>query len=73
MIAPFIAFLVAPGGAGKSALVMVEAVAMASGMELLPGEKPVRAMRVWLHNAEDDLDEMHRRLAAVLKHYDMRT
>ena len=72
VIAPFIAFLVAPGGAGKSALVMVEAVAMASGLELLPGEKPVRALRVWLHNAEDDLDEMHRRLAAVLKHYGLR-
>lgn len=68
-IAGFVSFLVAPGGAGKSALAMVEAVAMASGRELLPGEGPVRSMRVWLHNAEDDLAEMQRRLAAVLLHF----
>jgi hypothetical protein len=68
-IAGFVSFLVAPGGAGKSALIMVEAVAMASGRELLSGEKPVRPLRVWLHNAEDDAGEMQRRLAAVLMHY----
>lgn len=68
-IAGFLSFLVAPGGAGKSALAMVEAVAMASGRELLPGEKPVRSLRVWLLNAEDDLAEMERRLVAVLKHF----
>lgn len=61
--------MVAPGGAGKSALAMVEAVAMASGRELLPGEKPVRTMRVWVLNAEDDMAEMDRRLAAVLQHF----
>lgn len=69
IIAGFLSFLVAPGGAGKSALAMVEAVAMASGRELLPGEGPIRSMRVWLHNAEDDLAEMQRRLAAVLLHF----
>lgn len=68
-IAGFLSFLVAPGGAGKSALAMVEAVAMASGRELLPGEKPVRTLRVWVLNAEDDLAEMDRRLAAVLQHF----
>lgn len=69
VIAGFVSFLVAPGGAGKSALAMVEAVAMAYGRELLPGEGPVRSLRVWLHNAEDDMGEMQRRLAAVLQHY----
>lgn len=68
-IAGFLSFLVAPGGAGKSALAMVEAVAMASGRELLSGESPVRPLRVWVHNAEDDLAEMERRLAAVLQHF----
>ncbi len=68
-IAGFLSFLVAPGGAGKSALAMVEAVAMASGRELLPGEKPVRTLRVWVLNAEDDMAEMDRRLAAVLQHF----
>lgn len=67
----FISFLVAPGGVGKSALAMVEAVAIASGRELLGGDKPVEAMTVWVHNAEDDMNEMRRRLAAVLQHYGM--
>ncbi|MEW9836225.1 helicase RepA family protein [Mesorhizobium marinum] len=71
VVAGFLSFLVAPGGAGKSALMMVEAVAMATGRELLKGEKPVRPLRVWYHNAEDDRDEMHRRLAGVLLHFGM--
>ena len=68
-IAGFLSFLVAPGGAGKSALALAEAVATASGKELLAGEAPVRPLRVWMHNAEDDLPEMQRRLAATLQHF----
>jgi hypothetical protein len=68
-IAGFLSMLVAPGGAGKSALAVVEAVAMASGRELLAGEQPVRPVRVWFHNAEDDVTEMARRLAATLMHF----
>ncbi|WP_197646317.1 AAA family ATPase [Tabrizicola soli] len=71
VIAGFLSFLIAPGGAGKSALAMVRAVAMAAGRELLEGEKPVRPLRVWVHNAEDDLGEMERRLAATLQHFGM--
>jgi|GEM_PF-1688232 len=69
IIKGFLSFLVAPGGAGKSALAMVEAVAMASGKELLAGEKPICPQRVWMHNAEDDLLEMQRRLAATLQRF----
>ncbi|TPL53357.1 hypothetical protein FJ937_08360 [Mesorhizobium sp. B2-4-4] len=69
VVAGFVSYSVAPGGAGKSALMMVEAVAMATGRELLKGERPVRPLRVWYHNAEDDRDEMHRRLAGVLIHF----
>lgn len=72
-ITGFISLLVAPGGMGKSALAMVEAVAMASGLELLAGEKPVRPLRVWMHNAEDDKDEMQRRLSATLKNFHLTT
>lgn len=71
VIAGFISLLVAPGGAGKSALAMVQAVAMASGRGLLAGEKPVKPLRVWIHNAEDDLQEMQRGLAATLAHFGM--
>lgn len=65
----FLSYLVAPGGAGKSSLALVRAVAMASGRALLSGEAPVRPLRVWMHNAEDDAEEMHRRLAATLQHF----
>ena len=71
VIAGFIHVLVAPGGAGKSSLIMSEAVAMAAGRELLAGEKPVRPLRVHIHNGEDDLDEMHRRLTATLMHFNL--
>jgi hypothetical protein len=61
--------IVAAGGTGKSALVMVKALAMASGRELIPGDKPHHAMTVWYHNGEDDQDEQLRRLAAVMMHH----
>lgn len=65
----FFSVLVAPGGAGKSALVMVEALAMTTGRELLQGDKPIRQLNVWYHNAEDSADEMQRRLAAAMSHH----
>lgn len=68
-IAGVVSLLVASGGTGKSALAMVEAVAMVTGRELLAGEKPHRKLRVWFHNAEDSQDEMLRRLAATMKHH----
>jgi hypothetical protein len=62
--------LVAAGGSGKSALAIVEAVAMATGRELLSGEKVAnRPVTVWLHNGEDSADEQQRRLAAAMLHH----
>ncbi|QDZ11831.1 AAA family ATPase [Devosia ginsengisoli] len=69
IIRRYISMVVAPGGTGKSALTMVEAVAMATGKTLLPGDNPVSPLRVWLHNAEDDRLELQRRLAAALQHH----
>jgi hypothetical protein len=71
----FISVLTAPGGVGKSALAMVEAVAMATGRELLVGERNAIAHRrqtVWYHNSEDSADEQQRRLAAVLIHFNLK-
>lgn len=62
----FFTVLTAPGGAGKSALIMVEALAMVTGRELLSGDKPHRPLTVWYHNAEDSGDEGQRRLAAAM-------
>ena len=71
VIRGFVSVLVAPGGAGKSALMMVEAVAMVTGRELLPGDRPVQPLCVWLHNAEDPANEQLRRLAAVMAHHNV--
>jgi len=59
---------VAPGGTGKSSLVMVESVAMATGRNLLDEEVRERA-RVWYHNGEDNMIELQRRLAGICQHY----
>jgi RecA-family ATPase len=59
---------VAPGGTGKTSLVMVEGVALATGRNLL-GEQPEERCRVWLHNGEDGLVELSRRVVAICQHY----
>lgn len=64
-IREFLTLTVAPGGVGKSALTLVEAVAMASGRNLL-GDEPKGRLNVLVYNLEDPLDEMERRLDAVL-------
>jgi hypothetical protein len=69
VIRGYIALLVAPGGTGKSALTVAEAVAMVTGKVLLPGDKPHKPLRVWMHNAEDSKDEMQRRVAATMMHH----
>lgn len=69
LIRGYISMLVAPGGAGKSALTMAEVVAMATDQELLAGDAPIKPLRVWYHNAEDDGLEMQRRLLATLTHH----
>jgi RecA-family ATPase len=57
-----------PGGMGKTSLGMVEYIVMAIARNLL-GEQPTEQLRVWLHNGEDPLDEIYRRLAAICQEY----
>jgi AAA domain len=59
-----------PGGMGKSSNDMVEAIAMATGRNLL-GEQPEERLRVWYHNGEDPREEIDRRLAAICQHHDI--
>jgi RecA-family ATPase len=61
---------VAPGGTGKSSLVMVESIAMATGRNLLDEEVRER-VRVWYHNGEDNMVELQRRLAGICQHYEI--
>jgi RecA-family ATPase len=59
---------IASGGTGKTTLNIVDAIAMATGRNLT-GEQPEERCRVWVHNGEDNLNELNRRIAAVCQHY----
>jgi hypothetical protein len=58
---------IAPGGVGKTALEIAEALSMVSGKALL-GVK-TEQLRVWLWSLEDPRDEMKGRIQAAGKHY----
>lgn len=67
-IRQFVSSTIAPGGVGKSSLVSIEALAMATGRPLL-GVRPEKRLRVWLWNGEDPKVETERRIAAACIHY----
>ena len=62
---------VAPPGAGKSTLAIQQAVAIVTGRPIT-GHQVHEQTKVWVYNNEDDGDELKRRLAAVLQHWDIR-
>jgi hypothetical protein len=66
MIRKHISILVAPGGSGKSLLSAQWAIALALGMPW-GGWTPLKPEKVLLINAEDDHDEMMRRIHAACK------
>lgn len=68
LIRRFVSSTIAPGGVGKSTLVFVEAMAMATGKPLLGVSIP-RPLRVWVWCLEDPREELDRRFAAIAKHY----
>lgn len=59
------------GGSGKSALHVVEALAIATGRDLLETGRPIERCRVWMIALEDDENEMHRRIAAAMMHFNV--
>nr|CAD6606447.1 recombinase RecA [Rhizobium sp. Khangiran2] len=69
-IRKYVSLTVSPGGVGKTGKAIVEAVAMATGRNLL-GEEVHERARVWLLN-EDPKEELDRRLAAACVHYGIR-
>ncbi|WP_192937350.1 AAA family ATPase [Sinorhizobium meliloti] len=61
---------VGPGGGGKTAHSISEALAMVTGRPLLDAGGPLtKPLRVWWINAEDPQDEIDRRFHAAAKHF----
>jgi AAA domain len=68
LVRGFVSCTIAPGGVGKSALGITETLSEVSGRDLL-GHRPVAPLRVWLVNLEDPRDEIERRIAATMLHF----
>jgi hypothetical protein len=70
-IRQYVTGTIAPGGMGKTAEAIVEAISMAIGKDLLKDGAATKRSRVWYWNGEDPRDEMERRIAAVCLHYEV--
>jgi hypothetical protein len=66
----FISVTAAPGGVGKSSLVLADGLAMATGRNLI-GHQPHGQFRVLIWNGEDPLEEMQRRIMAACLQYEI--
>jgi hypothetical protein len=65
----FASATVAPGGMGKTSLIIAEALAQVTNRPLLKASVASRPLRVWLWNLEDPFEELQRRIqAACLQH-----
>ena len=62
----FLSVTIAPGGRGKSGLLLAEAVAMACGSDVYG--RPYKLLRVLYYNGEDPQEEIDRRVRAILKY-----
>src|SRR5262249_12893424 len=58
------------GGRGKSSNSLVEAIVLATAKPLLR-EPPGERCRVWYHCGDDNMDELHRRVAAICQRYNL--
>ena len=67
----FMTVTVAPGGTGKSNLSIIEALSLVTGRDI-SGDFVHEKGNVWLHNGEDPLDEIERRVAAACKVHKVR-
>jgi RecA-family ATPase len=58
------------GGRGKSSNSLVEAIVLATAKPLLR-EPPSERCRVWYHCGDDNMEELHRRVAAICLRYNI--
>jgi RecA-family ATPase len=70
MIRGFLTATVAPGGLGKSSLVIAETICMCTGRELL-GVTVYQPIKVLYWCGEDPQDELEKRFSATMQHYDV--
>ena len=64
----FVSVTASAGGIGKTSLTMVEAMAVATGRDLV--QEPVKERtNAWIINLEDPRSELELRLAAAMSHY----
>lgn len=66
LIRGFVSVLAAPGGVGKSALALGQALALVTGRPIL-GERVHHPCPAWVMNLEDPLEETQRRIAALMR------
>jgi hypothetical protein len=69
-IRKYLSCTIAPGGYGKTSLIIVEALTIATGRPLLDITPNERA-RVWYWNGEDPADEVDRRITAAMIQHDV--
>ena len=72
LIRRFVSLTAAPGAVGKTALTIVDALALATGRDLLGTKVYGEPKRVWLFNLEDPREEIERRVVAAMIHYDIK-
>ena len=65
-----VSVLASAGGVGKTSMQIVEALAICTGRPLL-GEPVHEPCNVWIVNLEDPLEELQRRVAAAMMHYNV--
>jgi hypothetical protein len=66
----YVSVLVAPGGVGKTGYAMGVALALTTGRSIY-GEKIYQRVNVAVLNLEDPMDELERRLAALMIHHNI--
>ena len=69
LIRSYVSLVIAPGGVGKTALLIADALSMVTGNDFLGTPVYGRQLKVWLWNLEDPYDELQRRIAACCQHY----
>lgn len=65
-----VTLIAAPGGTGKTSLLTSMILSSATGRDLV-GAKPLKPLKVAFLGLEESAEEMHRRFAAGLMHYDI--